>query len=301
MFACLLFVLLCIVPTASARAEARLYFDPTSIQVTQDTTYEIRIMIDVGSVETVGAGAMVIYNKDAFTIQSVTSGGFYPKFESEINTSGGRINIHGLIDTINSKKTGSGVFANIAISPKSSIQSEPIVFQCISGESDTAILDGQGHNILSCSGTNIVSITSGTSQPSPTKKTTPVPTAAYNQVVSPTMTPNPTLAADRAVSSSLPSSFPAQTAMPESMNVDRQYNDAAPTQSSSDTSSVDPFIYVLGAFFVAAASVGIGYAVIRKIRSRNEIVRNFTQSSEPPPPQPAPPSVPLADDSQRTL
>lgn len=185
-FACLLFVFLCIMPKTSVRAEARLYFDPTSIQVAQDSAYQIRVMIDVGSTETVGAGAVIIYNKDAFTIQSVTNGGFYPKFESATNANDGKIDIQSFIDAIDSKKIGSGVFATITIAPKSSIQSESIVFQCISGVDDTSILDAQANNILSCSGTNIAVLTGGT------VSSTPTPTKGAILTVQPTKKATPT-------------------------------------------------------------------------------------------------------------
>lgn len=309
-FVILLFVFLCFVPMAAVHAEARLYFDPTSLQVSQNSTYQIRVMIDVGSVETIGAGAIIVYNKDVFTIQSVTNGGFYPKFESEILENIGKINIQSFVDAAESRKTGSGAFATISIVPKILIQNEPIIFQCVNGGDDTVILDAQVHNILSCSGTNIALFTGSATAltPIPTREITPVatatvspqknvtlaPTSVRNQLVEPTLA-SPFSAAGGGTSPSQPDSFAATTPLPESIDAESLHNDAASTPQSSTSSRVDPLIYILIVCVVIIVGIGVGYVILRKMRSRNIVVQNFTQESMAPPPESSAPSIPLAD------
>ena len=186
--------------TKSASAAAKLNLSPASATVNKDSQFDVNLLIDVEQNQTVGSDAVITYPTADLDLVSTTNGGFFTNFSAPVNTTTGRIEIHGFFGTIYQSKTGSGTFAKITFKTKKDSGSGSLAFICTGSGNDTQILDSNGQNILTCSNTTGSSLAysaasggggdgGGSSPTNPPSTTTPRPTPTPTKKP----TPRPTL------------------------------------------------------------------------------------------------------------
>lgn len=139
---------------------AKLYFEPTSVNLTKDTQSQIKVQIDTQGASAFSADATITFPSSDMTV-TVTNGGFFDNFE--FSTYGNKLELHGYFYP-SGDKSGDGTLALLTIkSPKDSGDGT-FNFNCAGNL--TVILDTNGNNILSCDQLNQLSIsyTSGSQQ-----------------------------------------------------------------------------------------------------------------------------------------
>jgi hypothetical protein len=146
---CLFFVAVSVFSTGVSAAD-KIYFDPSSINTTKDTNFQVDVKIDVGSVQIFGADAVINYPSDDLTVKSITYGGFFSDHIAPIQSTGQIILRGSFFNSISGSGSGSGTFATLVFTTNKNSGTGSIAFKCSGGGSITDIIDTGGINILTC-------------------------------------------------------------------------------------------------------------------------------------------------------
>ena len=166
-----------------AFAAARVYFDPTSVTVSQTNEFTVQVKIDAETSQVIGSDAIVSYAGADLDVTSVSTGGYFPEFTYANNASSGRLEIHGYVSSSDQSKTGAGTLASVKFKSNKNSGSSAISFSCAASGNETNILNTTGTNILSCAQVNQVAVSytgsSTTNTPTPTSVSGGTNTAPY--------------------------------------------------------------------------------------------------------------------------
>lgn len=181
-------VLLCLMalacPVAVAYAAPSLQFSPTNATVVQNNTVQLTVTINADTNSVMGADMVINYAANDLTVTSITNGGFFPQFTSNIATAG-KIEFKGFVGP-NDSRTGNGTLAVITLKGLQGSGSSSLSFDC----SNTDIVNTSDQNILTCSTqTNTVGLSYTTTNP--TSSPTPTPTLIPGATATPTPTNTP--------------------------------------------------------------------------------------------------------------
>lgn len=181
-------LLLLALPAKHAYAAARIYFQPTSANVAQNSEFTLFVMVNAETNQIMGSDAVISYAGADLEVTNVSNGtNFFPEFQYANNPTG-RLELHGYISAAYQYKTGTGTLASIKFKAKKGSGSSTISFVCTGSGNDTLMLNTEGTNILSCSQLNQAAITYASSGvPTPTDTPagptpTPTPQSGSNTV-----------------------------------------------------------------------------------------------------------------------
>lgn len=177
----LLFTIIAMVfPLVHAYATPSLTFDQTNIYAPQDSTFTVKILINLDGNTAWGSKATIQYTTSELDVVSATKGTFFNTYADPvaIDTQNGLVEITGYSSS-SSEVPGSGTFASITFKSKKNSGSGGLAIACSTDGSDSNILKFDGTNILDCSKTNTVALKYGATNTTlaPTVTTTPVPAA----------------------------------------------------------------------------------------------------------------------------
>ena len=144
-------------------AAPKLFFDPSSQNVSGGNNFDAVVKINTDSSSVFGSEVIVNYPSNFLEIRSINNGGFFPDFNSSYDST--KILIRAYSSSPFDYKTGSGIIATISFTAKAGFQETSLNFAC----SGSSIIDNNGQNILSCSDLNSLILTlTGTGGPDPT-------------------------------------------------------------------------------------------------------------------------------------
>lgn len=156
----LVMVVLFLVCTGKTRA-ATLKFDQSTVTVEPGKTFDLQVVVDAGSDQTLGVDSYVVYDPQYFEPQNITNGTFFPIVYN--NTFSGKVYIAGLVSDPATFKTGSGTLATITFKAVKNASAN-ITFLCSDGVETSKILknDAQATNVIQCATNGLASVTIGT-------------------------------------------------------------------------------------------------------------------------------------------
>ena len=152
------FILLSFLSVKDASA-ATLKFDPATLTTAPNTNFSVNVVLDAGTEQIAGSDIYIKYDQNLLTVQSVTSGDYFPIVNNI--PSAGRVYISGVIATQNEYKTGSGTVATINFkSLKES--SVTVTYDCDLTKTDTSKIsqnDINATNVINCGGNGQLIVT----------------------------------------------------------------------------------------------------------------------------------------------
>lgn len=134
---------------SKAIAAPRIYLNPGSITISNNSEFEIQLNIDVENNNIFGTDVVLTYPGSDIELKSFASGGFFPSV-SYANDVSGRLEIHAFFPNLYEGKSGSGNLATLSFTAKKDSGTGSIDFTCSGSGNDTQILNTIGENILSC-------------------------------------------------------------------------------------------------------------------------------------------------------
>lgn len=137
---------------ASQASAATLNFDPISSAPAVDATFTVAVTINAGADQIAGTDIYINYNKTLVSVQSVTSGDFFPLVGN--TPQDGRLYISGVVANQGEFKTGTGTVATVIFKALTAGTAE-LVFDCDLTKTETSKIvqnDINASNIINCSG-----------------------------------------------------------------------------------------------------------------------------------------------------
>jgi hypothetical protein len=112
---------------------ATLEFSPTSGNHTTNTSFDVEVKVDTGSEETTSTDAVIIFDNELISVDTVEYGSFYSTvLHSEQNN---KLYISGMVDSPTDVVTGTGVLATVTFKTLTAGTAE-LSFDCTSGKTD---------------------------------------------------------------------------------------------------------------------------------------------------------------------
>ncbi len=175
---------------SAVEAGPRLYFEPASGEYSVGSEFDVAVKIDTGSQEAMAADALISFDSSRLSVSQVTSGSFFSGFDYNIENSNGKLTVYTFSEQALQTNSGVGNLATIKFEALSE-GTASVSFLCQAGDdTDSAIWDQQGNDLVDCAACGSGSYTiGGGTQPT----NTTAPTTAPDQ---PTNTPAPTTAPD---------------------------------------------------------------------------------------------------------
>lgn len=136
---------------AGSAVAATLDFNPDSTTVAVDDSFSVAIDIDAGTDQVAGTDIYINYDKDLFTLQSVSGGSYFPLVNNIPTT--GRVYISGVVANGGEYKTSTGTVATVVFKAIAAGESE-LEFDCDLSKTDTSKIvknDINVSNIINCS------------------------------------------------------------------------------------------------------------------------------------------------------
>lgn len=100
--------------TVFAQAPGRLSFEPNRVTAQTGETFFTDVIVDTGGLATGGTGAKIIFDPASVKVINIEAGDIYADYPALIyDNKAGEITISGIVSSVNSLYTGSGVFARI--------------------------------------------------------------------------------------------------------------------------------------------------------------------------------------------
>lgn len=158
---------------------ANLDFEPTSVSTDVGQTFEIKINVDSGGEQILSTDAVVLYNKDILSVQSVSEGTFFPTVTYDTSQEG-QAYVAGMVDDPATWKEGSGTVATVVFSAIAN-GSTALTFDCTPGEtidSNIAKNDLHATDIIECSANGTTDVVVGGDDTGTTGTPTPTPTTS---------------------------------------------------------------------------------------------------------------------------
>ncbi|MBI4067126.1 hypothetical protein HY407_01985 [Candidatus Gottesmanbacteria bacterium] len=178
LFLFLIFLLLHNLVKEKAYAQT-LSFEPTSLGVVVGQKLTVTININTVNQQTSGADAMIVYDPNILSIDSVpTNGGFYTSFAANPITGTNKYLISGFENPGSTElKSGTGVLATIEFSAKANGTST-VSLECVAGsKADSNIIKGSdSSDIIDCDSLITASYTVGPADATPITTGTSDPT-----------------------------------------------------------------------------------------------------------------------------
>lgn len=137
---------------ASGVGAATLNFDPTTSAPAVDETFSVAVTIDAGSAQIAGTDIYINYDKTLVSVQSVTSGDYFPLVGN--TPSDGRLYISGVVANQGEFKTGAGTVATVIFKALTAGSAE-LVYDCDLTKTETSKIvqnDINASNIINCAG-----------------------------------------------------------------------------------------------------------------------------------------------------
>lgn len=159
-------------PLTRAEAAATVYFDPSSVTVSQNGEFTVLVKVGAEANQVIGSDAIVLYAGADLDVTSVTNGTYFPELTWANNDSAGRLEIHGYVTSTDQSKTGTGTLASVKFTSKKASGSSTLSLSCAASGNETNLLNLTGANILSCGQVNQVAVSyiagGATNTPTPT-------------------------------------------------------------------------------------------------------------------------------------
>ena len=176
-FQILIFTLILLVSggVSHVMAAAELQFDPEESEVEVDETFSVDITIDAGSDQIAATDVILTFDSTLLSLQSVTSGGYFPMVSNQPETGGLYIAAH--IVNQGEFKTGAGTVATLVFKALKE-GSNDIKFTCDLTQSRTSKInknDLNATNIIDCSALNVHKVTVGAAPPSSSNGSSTLP------------------------------------------------------------------------------------------------------------------------------
>ena len=152
----------------AAKAGPRLFFDPASGNYSNGSEFSVKVKIDTGNKEAMAADALVNFDKTKLMVSQVEDGGFFSGFDYNIENDNGRLTIYSFSEQALQARSGVGELATITF--KATAEGTAAVsFLCQAGsDTDAAIWDAQGNDLIDCAANGGGSYTVGNGEPVPT-------------------------------------------------------------------------------------------------------------------------------------
>lgn len=149
-----------------------LKFDTTTAAPNVGQTFQVQVIVDVGSDQATSTDVYVMYDASLVQATNVASGTFFPTVTNNLST--GRVYIAGLVDDPASSKTGNGTLATITFKTLKA-GSGTISFDCQNVSNSSKIIknDINATNIITCSQNGTMAVTVGGGSASTTGSTAP--------------------------------------------------------------------------------------------------------------------------------
>jgi len=175
-----------LVASASIAVEAgpRFYFEPASGNYDNGSEFSVTVKIDTGEKEAMAADALINFDSSKLTVSSVTSGGFFSGFDYNIENSNGRLTIYAFSEQALQTKSGVGDLAVITFKAAAE-GTASASFLCQAGnDTDSAIWDAQGNDLIDCAanGSGSYTIGTGVASATPTESAPEAPTPTPSQL-----------------------------------------------------------------------------------------------------------------------
>ncbi len=184
-FPLVVFIGLWQVGAVSASAGPRLHFQPDSGNYNVGDNFDVVVKIDTGDKEAMAVDALVSFDQNKLEVNQVSTGDFFPGFDYNIENSNGKLTIYSFSEQALMTKSGVGDIATITFEATAEGTAET-TFLCQSGvDTDSAIWDQQGNDLIDCAACGSGSYTIGKTTTANTP--TPEPTTAPE---APTPTPS---------------------------------------------------------------------------------------------------------------
>ncbi len=167
--------------TVFAQAGPRLYFQPSSGNYEVGETFDILVKIDTGDKESMAADALISFDESRLKVNEVVEGDFFSGFDYNIENNNGKLTIYLFSEQALVTNSGQGDIATVTFEATAE-GTASTSFLCESGvDTDSAIWDQQGNDLIDCAACGSGSYTIGESaQPTntPAEATnTPAPTS----------------------------------------------------------------------------------------------------------------------------
>lgn len=169
------------ISVTAARAAPRLYFSPATGDQTTGETFQVVVKVDTGEEEVAAADAIISFDSTKLKVNQVSKGDFFPEFSYDLENSEGKLSIWGMVETTLELVSGEGDLATITFDAESSGEAA-VSFLCEEGnDTDSAIWDSSGNDLIDCasngSGSYTIGETGTTSSPTSTPTLTPTSTS----------------------------------------------------------------------------------------------------------------------------
>lgn len=141
---------------------ANLDFEPTSVSTDVGQTFEIKINVDSSGEQILSTDAVVLYDKDILSVQSIAEGTFFPTVTYDTSQEG-QAYVAGMVDDPATWKEGSGTVATVVFSAIAN-GSTTLTFDCTPGEtidSNIAKNDLHATDIIECSANGTTDVVVG--------------------------------------------------------------------------------------------------------------------------------------------
>lgn len=181
-----------VIDVRAAIAGPRLYFEPASGNYDQNSEFTVTVKIDTGGKEAMTADALINFDNSKLTVVQVTNGGFFSGFDYNVEDSNGRLTIYAFSEQPLQTKSGVGDLAVITFKGVAE-GTASVSFLCQAGnDTDSAIWDAQGNDLIDCAANGSGSYTVGTgdSGSDSNSSITPTPTETESAPEAPTPTPS---------------------------------------------------------------------------------------------------------------
>jgi hypothetical protein len=177
-FTLIIFLGLWRVGTVFAQAGPRLYFQPSSGNYEVGETFDIVVKIDTGDKESMAADALISFDESKLKVNKVVEGDFFSGFDYNIENNNGKLTIYLFSEQALVTNSGQGNIATVTFEATDE-GTAATSFLCESGvDTDSAIWDQQGNDLIDCAACGSGSYTIGesaepTNTPAPTSTTVP--------------------------------------------------------------------------------------------------------------------------------
>jgi len=156
-------------------------FDKTTVTVNANETFTITVTENLGTDQTSGSQAYILYDATLLEAQSVTAGDFFGTVSN--NISSGKVFVYGYVDGTTLYKTGTGNLATITFKALKA-GTGTLTFDCRLGVSDSSQIvkynDAEGTNLIVCTDNNSATVTVNSSGSSGSTDVTPTTGATDN-------------------------------------------------------------------------------------------------------------------------
>jgi hypothetical protein len=146
-----------------AKAGPRLYFEPSEGNYNVGDSFDVVVQIDTGDKEAMAADALISFDQNKLKVNRVSLGSFFSGFDYNIENANGKLTIYSFSEQALVTNSGVGEIATISFEATAE-GTASVSFLCESGvDTDSAIWDQQGNDLIDCAACGSGSYTIGES------------------------------------------------------------------------------------------------------------------------------------------